>query len=147
MSGLSYLLLQVWGIEHILYYTYHFLLSIKSVARYKIFLFFTNSWQLNGFSSHTIAFNYVKLVRRLAQKNQAIIIAALHCYGNSNSCVQIKSCENVYDPSYSFYHKFGRHHFGLGENIPVSHQNIPTSKEIEVNISYFQITLFYTDKQ
>ena len=40
----------------------------------KIFLFLTGNWQLNVFSSHTIVFKNVKLVKRPAQKKQAIII-------------------------------------------------------------------------
>ena len=52
-----------------------------------------------------------------------------YCFGNSIPCVQIKSCDNVFDLIYPFYHS------GLGESIPVSHQNTKTSKEIEVDIS------------
>ena len=61
----------------------------------------------NMFSSHTIVFKYVKLAKK-AYGNSKQLYFFSHCFGNSNSCVQIKSCDNIFDPSYSFYHKFGK---------------------------------------
>ena len=61
------------------------------------------------------------------------------CFGNSNSCFQIKSCGSIFDPNYPFYHKFGRQSFwtGMGVSIPVLHQTVKSSKEIELDISVF----------
>ena len=59
------------------------------------------------FLSHTIVFKYAKLVKRPAEKSKQQCLFS-HCFGNSNSCVHIKSCDNIYDSSYPFYHKFGR---------------------------------------
>ena len=39
------------------------------------------------------------------------------------------SWDNIFDPSYPFYHKFGEHPSRLGETIPVSHQNVKPLKK------------------
>ena len=51
-----------------------------------MFLFFTGRWQLNVFSSHTMVFKYVKLVKRPTQKSKQVYFFS-HCFGNSNSYV------------------------------------------------------------
>ena len=61
------------------------------------------------FSSHIVAFHHVKPVKRPAEKRNA------YFFGNSNSCLLIKSCYNIFDTSYSFYHKSGRQIFWIEE--------------------------------
>ena len=89
--------------------------------------------QLNLFSSHNIEFKYIKLVKRLVQDKQLYLFS--HCFGNSNSCVQIKSCDIIFYPSYPIYHKFGRYLFWIGGKHSCLTPKAQISKEIEVDIS------------
>ena len=44
------------------------------------------------FSSHTIVLKDVKLAKRHVEKSKQLYLFS-HCFGNSNSYVQIKSCD------------------------------------------------------
>ena len=39
-----------------------------------------------------------------------------YIFGNFNSCVLIMSYNNIFEPSYPFYHKIGRRPFWIGLN-------------------------------
>ena len=64
----------------------------------------------------------------LPKKSKQIYLFS-HCFGNSNYCVQIKSCDNSIHVIHFITSLEGSHSV-LGENIPVS---------------CFEATLFYTD--
>ena len=82
------------------------------------------------------------------------------CFGNSRSCVQIKSIDycdgvsvklkylNLYDYIFNpvtFIISLEDSHFGSREKMPVSHQNSEILKK-QVQVSqYFLASLFYTD--
>ena len=78
--------------------------------------------KLNLFSGYTIVFKYIKLAKRPAQESKRLYLL-LHSFGNSNSCVQIKSCGNILIQVTLFVSSLESNHSGLGECIPVSHQN------------------------
>ena len=74
------------------------------------------------------------------------------CFGNSHSCVQIKSCYCCYFASAklkylnSYYYIFNLvlfvirsegSHFGYSESITISHQNSQTSEKIGADVSIF----------
>ena len=88
------------------------------------------------FSSHAIVFKYLNSVR-----NILILIIRLYLFSqwfeNSHSCVQVKSCNYIFNPIYPFYYKIGRQSFCTGKNIHFSDRNSHFSKDIEIDISIF----------
>ena len=69
----------------------------NNLAKLK-FLTCPGNWQWNVFSSHTIVFKHAKLVKWPAQKSKQLYLFS-ECFGNYNSCVQIKPCDGIFDPS------------------------------------------------
>ena len=110
----------------------------------KFFYFF----RVAVFKSHHRAY-VVSLAKRSAQESKQLYVFS-HCFGNSNSCVQIKSCDNISDASFPiFYHKFGRQPFWIGGSIPGRQpfwtggkhscftSNLQVYREIQIDISIF----------
>ena len=102
-----------------------------------MFLFFTGRWQLNVFSSHTMVFKYVKLVKRPAQKvsNYTFFLIALEILILTFRWSRVTTF--LIQVIHIFITSLDDSHSGLSESIPVSHQARQTSKEIEVDISIF----------
>ena len=95
------------------------------------------------------------------EENKHLYLFSL-CFGNSHSCVQIKPSDycdgisakleylNSYDHTFNtvlFIISSEDSHFGSTENMPVSHQDSQTSKEIDADISIlFDSSVLYWHK-
>ena len=121
------------------YYSYKLINDGVSVYSLQVteFIFFTGNWQLNVFLSQTIVFNYVKLVKKSMDKKVSNYTYFLNTLKILILAVQIKSCDNSFDPSYSFHHKFGRQLFWNGGKHSCFTPKLRTYEEIEVDISIF----------
>ena len=109
-----------------------------------MFLFFLGYWQLDVFSSDTMVFKCIRLIRRPAQKSKILYLFSF-CSGNSNSCVRIKShLITSFIQIMHFIADLADSHPWLRGSVPVSHQNSQPVKHLcdFVAVSIFNLPFF-----
>ena len=160
--------------QHISNLTKHLILSVSSMykvsasrtqKRMGLDILKINTFQLfTGdsvfiFKTHH-GIQVTKTSKRVCAKDNKHVYLFSQCFGNSHSCVQIKSsdyCDGVsaklkHLNSYDYFFNpvlfiicLEGSHFRSMESIFVSRQNSQASKERGVDMSIVQAALFYTD--